>query len=168
MAQPSQEQEEEQVIPRRGEGRERRFRGRLQGEGFQQRREQQRRRLERARNMAQKLLQDPHAPEDIKAKARRLNELLTKRESLEREVEEKRQDFLRAHRQDVEELRRLREQGEPHRQKLRAAREKAKAENQPLIQEMRRTTQEARTIAQEIRREYQGRRGGRREGGVEE
>ncbi|MGH7964021.1 MAG: hypothetical protein ACRERD_19740 [Candidatus Binatia bacterium] len=162
-AQPSQRQGEEQFLPRSHEGREPRFRRGLRGEGMQQRREQQRRRLAHARNMAQRLLEDAHTPEDIKAKARRLEELLAKRERLEREVEGKRQDFLRTHRQDVEELRRLREQGEPHRRNLRAAREKARAEHQPLIQEMRRTTQEAREIAREIRSQYQGQRGGKSE-----
>lgn len=165
MAQPSQGQGEEQFISRSGEEGEPRFRRRLRGEGWQQRREQQRRRLERARTMAQKLLDDSNTPEDVRAKARRLDELLTKRERLQQEVESKRQDFLRAHSQDVEELRRLREQGEPYRRNLRAAREKARAENQPLIQEMRRTTQEAREIAQDLRQQYRGRRGANKEWG---
>jgi len=168
LAQPFQRQGEQQFIPRSSEDGEPRFRRKLRREGMAQRREQQNRRLERARAMAQKLLQDPNTPEDVKAKARCLDELLTKRERLQQEVESKRQDFLGAHSQDVEGLRRLREQGEPYRQNLRTAREKARADNQPLIQEMRRTTQEAREIAQDLRQQYRGQHGANKEWGKKE
>lgn len=170
-AQPFQRRAEEQFIPRQPLGRPDfpeegpaeedppGFRGRPRREDFQQHREEQRRHLERARHMARRLLENPNTLQDIKAKARRLNELLTKREDLERDLDGKRQDFLRAHRQELDELRRLYERGELLRQNLRSAREKAMAENLPTLQEMRRTTQEAREIAREIRRQYQGRRG---------
>ncbi|MBI3304161.1 MAG: hypothetical protein HYZ72_19020 [Deltaproteobacteria bacterium] len=171
VAQPLPRRGEEQFVPRQPLPRPNlpevgpeeeggpRFRGRLRGEGFEQRREERRRRLERARNMAYRLLDNPNTPEDIKAKARRLTELLNKREDLERKIDGKRQDFLRAHRQELDELRQLQERGEILRQNLRSAREKAIAEDLPTIQEMRRVTEEARDTAQEIRRQYQGRRG---------
>jgi hypothetical protein len=108
--------------------------------------------------MARRLLADPNTPEDVRAKARQLDALLTKRENLERELDDKRRAFLQAHRQELDELRRLHERGEILRQNLRSAREKAMAENLPIIQEMRRTTEEARETAREIRRWYQDRR----------
>jgi hypothetical protein len=132
--------------PRRGAG--------FLGERFEQRREQRRQRIERARQMARRLLEDPNTPADVKAKARRLDSLLTEREALENELVAKRQDFLRDHRQDLDELRQLRERAEVLRQNLRSAREKARAENLPKIQEMRRLTDEARRTAQELRQQY--------------
>lgn len=138
--------------------------GRQRGKDFQQRREQMHQRFEQAHIMAQKLLENPNTPDDIKAKARRLNELLEKRERLERDIDGKRQEFLQTHQQDIDALRRLQEQGEPYRQNLRSARDKVKTENQPLIDEMRRTTQEVRETARDIRREYRGRGGTREEG----
>jgi len=138
-----------------------RWPGGLREGDFEQRREERQRRIERARNMARRLLQDPNTPADVKAKARRLDELLTKREGLERELDGKRQDFLRAHSQELDELRQLRERGEILRQNLRSAREKAIAENMTTIQEMRHITEEARETAQEIRQQYRSQRGGR-------
>lgn len=176
LAQPFQRRGEEQFIPRQPlppqgtpqEGGERdsppRWPRGLREEGVEQRREERRQRIERAHIMARRLLQDPDTPADIKAKARRLDELLTKRENLERELDDKRQDFLRAHGQELEELRQLRERGETLRQNLRSAREKVIAENMPAIQEMRRITEEARETAQDIRQQYRGQRGGRSEG----
>lgn len=169
IAQPAQESREESLsrpdFPPRGmrEGRPG-WGGRRRGRDFQQRREQMRQRLEQARTMAQKLLENPNTPDDIKAKAHRLNELLDKRERLDREIDGKRQEFLRTHQQDIDALRRLQEQGERHRQNLRSAREKMKTENQPLIDEMRRTTREAREVARDIRLEYRGRGGNKQEG----
>src|SRR5262249_9522969 len=58
--------------------------GRGRGSEF---REEQRRHLEHARDMAQRLLDDPSTPDEIKAKARRLTELLNKRESLVRDLD---------------------------------------------------------------------------------
>ena len=121
-------------------------------------REEQRRRLEHARDMAQRLLDDPSTPDEIKAKARRLTELLSKRESLARDLDGKRQSFLQEHAQDVAELRQLRERGEVIRQRLRTAREQVISENLPAIQEMRRTTQDARKVAVELRGYYRQRR----------
>jgi hypothetical protein len=144
----------------RGEGFRRR-RGWLSEEGIEQRRALRQQRLDRARTIARRLLEDPNTPADVKTKAQRLNELLTKRENLEHNLQGKRQDFLQAHRQELEELRQLRERADVIRQDLRAAREKATAENLSEIQEMRRVTQEARETAQEIRQYYRGRRGGR-------
>jgi len=177
LAQPFQQRGGEQFVPRQAfpqqdmpeQGVERRPRwpGGLRREGFTQGREERRRRIERARTMAYRLLEDPNAPADIKAKARRLDELLTRRENLERELNDKRQDFLRAHSQELEELRQLRERGEILRQNLRSAREKAIAENMSAIQEMRRVTEEARETAQEIRQQYRSQRGGR-SGGPED
>lgn len=120
-------------------------------------REEQRRRLERAREMAQRLLDNPSTPNEIKAKARQLTELLGKRESLARDLDGKRQSFLQEHGQDLDELRQLRERGEVIRQRLRAAREKVISDNLPTIQEMRRTTQEARNVASELRLYYRQR-----------
>lgn len=170
LAQPFQRLGEQQFIPRQPfphpdrpeddleEERLPRFRGRPRGDDFQQRREEYHRRAERARYMARRLLADPNTPEDVRAKARQLDALLTKRENLERELDDKRRAFLQAHRQELDELRRLHERGEILRQNLRSAREKAMAENLPIIQEMRRTTEEARETAREIRRWYQDRR----------
>ncbi|HKA55144.1 MAG TPA: hypothetical protein VKJ47_15940 [Candidatus Binatia bacterium] len=121
-------------------------------------REEQRRLLERARDMAQRVLDDPSAPDEVKAKARRLTELLDKRESLVRDLGGKRQSFLQEHAQDIAQLRQLREQGEVIHQRLRAAREQMVAENLPVIQEMRRTTQDARKVAVELRGYYHQRR----------
>ena len=120
-------------------------------------REERRRRLERARDMAQRLLGDPSTPDEIKAKARRLTELLGKRESLMRDLDGKRQSFLQEHGRDIDELRQLREQGEVIRQRLRAARGQVVSENLPIIQEMHRTTQDARDVAVELRGYYRQR-----------
>jgi len=120
--------------------------------------EEQQRRLQRARDMAQRLLDDPNTPKEIKAKARQLTELLDKREGLARDLDGKRQSFLQEHGQELVELRQLRERGEVIRQGLRAAREKVIAENLPAIQEMTRTTQDAHNIAGEIRNYYIQRR----------
>jgi len=164
---------EEQVAPRRpfqrprptedeptGEGTQRRGGG-LFGQGFEQRREQRRQRIERARQMARRLLDDPNTPADVKAKARRLDELLTERDKLEGELVIKRQGFLHDHQPELSELRQLRERAEVLRQNLRSSREKAIAENLPKIQEMRRLTDEARQTAQELRQQYRGMRSGR-------
>jgi len=104
--------------------------------------------------MAQRLLDNPSTPDEIKTKARRLTELLGKRENLARDLDGKRQSFIQEHGQDLDELRQLREQGEVIRQRLRAAREKVISDNLPAIQEMRRTTQEARAVAGELRFYY--------------
>ncbi|HJY80778.1 MAG TPA: hypothetical protein VKK81_06805 [Candidatus Binatia bacterium] len=120
-------------------------------------REEQRRRLERARDMAQRLLDNPNTPDDIKAKARQLTELLDKRENLVRDLDGKRQSFLQEHGPDIDELRQLRERGEVIRQKLRVARETVISENLPTLQEMRRTTREARDTALELRNYYRQR-----------
>jgi hypothetical protein len=125
-----------------------------------QMREQRRRQVEQAREMAQRLLENPNTPDEVKAKARQLTELLNKREGIERDLDTKRQDFIREHGQDLDELRQLREQGERIQQRLRVAREKAISENLPAIQEMQRTTQEARNLAMELRHYYRRRRGG--------
>lgn len=107
--------------------------------------------------MAQRLLDNPSTPNEIKAKARQLTELLGKRESLARDLDGKRQSFLQEHGQDLDELRQLRERGEVIRQRLRAAREKVISDNLPTIQEMRRATQEARNVASELRLYYRQR-----------
>jgi uncharacterized protein (DUF3084 family) len=107
--------------------------------------------------MAQRLLDNPSTPDEIKIKARRLSELLGKRENLVQDLDGKRQSFLQEHGQDLDELRQLRERGETIRQRLRAAREKVISDNLPAIQEMRRTTQEARNVASELRFYYRQR-----------
>lgn len=169
VAQPMQPGGGEQVIPpksplspdipggERGEGWSPRFRRRPGRGGRPEVREEQRRRLERAREMAQRLLDNHSTPDEIKTKARRLTELLGKRENLARDLDGKRQSFIQEHGQDLDELRQLREQGEVIRQRLRAAREKVISDNLPAIQEMRRTTQEARDVAGELRFYYRQR-----------
>lgn len=169
VAQPMQPGGGEQFIPpksppstdipggERGEGRSPRPRRRPGREGGPVGREEQRRRLERAGEMAQRVLDNPSTPNEIKAKARQLTELLGKRESLARDLDGKRQSFLQEHGQDLDELRQLRERGEVIRQRLRAAREKVISDNLPTIQEMRRTTQEARNVASELRLYYRQR-----------
>jgi len=167
---------EEQFAPRRpfqrprlaedeptGEEAQRRRQGGLFGQGFEQRREQHRQRIERAHNMARRLLDDPNTPAEVKTKARRLDSLLTERDALEDELVAKRQGFLRNHKQELDELRQLRERAEVLRQNLRSSREKAISENLPKIQEMRRLTDEARQTAQELRQQYRGMRGGQDE-----
>lgn len=142
----------------------RRGRGRFRGEGMGQRRalrQQRQQRIDRARAMARRLLEDPGTSAEVKAKAQRLEDLLTKRDDLERDLQGKRQDFMQAHGQELEELHQLRERAQAIRQNLRTAREKAITENLPKIQEMRRVTQEARETAQEIRQQYRGMRGER-------
>lgn len=133
-------------------------RGKFSPEDFQQRREERRRRVERARNMTSRLLQNPDTPEDAKTQARRLSELLDRWDRLEQKLSGKRQEFLRNHQQEIDELRQLQERAERLRHGLRDAREKVMADNVADIQEMRRVTQEARDIAQELRQQYQGRR----------
>jgi hypothetical protein len=123
---------------------------------FQQRRAERRRRLERARMMADRLLAHPNAPVEVKAKARRLAELLNKRESIEQRLESKRQAFLREHQAEIDELRQLHDRAERLRNTLRDAREKAMADNLSDIQEMRRVTEEARETAQQLRQQFQG------------
>jgi hypothetical protein len=132
-------------------------RGPLRGD-FQQRREERHRRIERAREMANQLLENPNTPNDVKAKARRLSDLLSKRDRLEQQLEGKRQSFLHDHQAEINELRQLQERAEQLRGKLRSARGQALNDNLADIQEMRRTTQEARDIAQELRQQYQERR----------
>lgn len=144
-----------------------RFRRRPGTRGFLGNREERQRRLERTRILAQRLLDDPSTPEEVKTKARRLTELLSERETLERSLEGQRQNFLQEHSQDLDELRQLRERGEVIRQRLRAAREKALAENLPALQEMRRTTREARDLASDLRQYYRPGRGNRRPGTFE-
>jgi len=139
-----------------------RFRRRPGRGGGPEFREEQRRRLERARDMAQRLLDNPSTPDEIKTRARRLTDLLSKREGLARDLDGKRQSFIQEHGQDLDELRQLRERGEVIRQRLRAAREKVIADNLPTIQEMRRTTQEARDTAFNLRTYYRQRWGGQR------
>jgi hypothetical protein len=131
-----------------------RFRRRPGREGRPESREEQRRLLERARDMAQRLLDNPNTPNEVKDKARQLTELLSKREALLRDLNSKRQSFVQEHGQDLDELRQLRDRGEVIRQRLRAAREKVIADNLPTIQEMRRTTQEARDTALNLRTYY--------------
>jgi hypothetical protein len=109
--------------------------------------------------MARRLLDNPNTPAEVKTKARRLDSLLAERTALEDELVAKRRDFLRDHRQELDELRQLRERAEVLRQNLRSSREKAIADNLPKIQEMRRLTNEARQTAQELRQQF--RRGGR-------
>ncbi len=121
VAQPMQPGGGEQFIPpksppstdipggERGEGRSPRFRRRPRGGGGPEAREEQRRRLERAREMAQRLLDNPSTSGEIKAKARQLTDLLGKREGLARDLDGKRQSFLQEHGQDIDELRQLRE-----------------------------------------------------------
>jgi hypothetical protein len=123
-------------------------------EGRQAAREDPQQRMSRARDLAQRLLDNPNTPEEIKTKARRLTELLKKREDLMRDLDGKRQSFLQEHSEDLAELRQLREQGEVIRQRLHAAREKVIAENQPAITELRHTTQAARDIAVDLRGDY--------------
>jgi len=165
FAQSPPQQGEQEFAPRRpfaaendGEegfrGNRPRRRARFLGEQFEQRRELRRQRVERARQMTRRLLDDPNTPAEVKAKARRLNGLLAERETLEDELVAKRRDFLRDHRQELDELRQLRERAEVLRQNLRSSREKAIAENLPKIQEMRRLTNEARQTAQELRQQY--------------
>ncbi|MGE0821494.1 MAG: hypothetical protein AB7G75_31965 [Candidatus Binatia bacterium] len=132
-------------------------------ERFEQRREARQQKIQRARNLARRLLVNPNTPADVRAKAQHLDELLTKRESLANELIAKRQQFLDAHREELEELRQLRERSERIRQNLRAAREKVLAENMPQIQEVRRLTKETRETAQDIRQQYRGMRGQPRE-----
>jgi hypothetical protein len=109
--------------------------------------------------MARRLLDDPNTPAEVKTKARRLESLLAERDTLEDELVAKRRDFLRDHRQELDELRQLRERAEVLRQNLRSSREKVISENLSKIQEMRRLTNEARQTAQELRQQY--RRSGR-------
>ena len=123
-------------------------------ERFEQRREIRRQRIEHARQMSHRLLDDPNTPAEVKEKARRLDGLLTEHDKLEDELVAKRRDFLRDHQQELDELRQLRERAEVLRQNLRSSREKAIAENLPKIQELRRLTDEARKIAQELRQQY--------------
>jgi hypothetical protein len=145
-----------------------RFRRRPGIRGLPGNREERQRRLERARVLAQRLLDDPSTPDEVKTKARRLTDLLSQRETLERSLEGQRQNFLQEHSQDLEELRQLRERSEVIRQRLRAARERALAENLPTLQEMRRTTQEARDLAIDLRQYYRPGRGNRRPGTLDE
>src|SRR5262245_40777679 len=171
LAQPSRPGGQEQFIapsrpltspeiPEGGarEGWRPRFRSGPGREGKQRNPEEQQLRLQRARDIAQRLLADPNTPDEMKAKARQLTELLSKREDLARDLDGKRQSFVQEHSQELTELRQLRERGEVIRQGLRAAREKVVAENLPTIQEMTRTTQEAHNMALEIRNYYVQRR----------
>jgi len=112
--------------------------------------------------MAQRLLDNPNTPNEVKDKARQLTELLSKREALLRDLNSKRQSFIQEHGQDLDELRQLRDRGEVIRQRLRAAREKVIADNLPTIQEMRRTTQEAFDTALNLRTYYRQRWRGQR------
>jgi hypothetical protein len=139
------------------EGQAPQFHRRPEGERGPEFRQEQRSRLEHAQGLAQRLLDDPSTPDEIKAKARRLVELLSKREGLVRDLDSKRQSFIQEHGQDLEELRQLRERGEVVRQRLRAGREKVISDNLPAIKEMHRTTQEARDVAGDLRGYYRQR-----------
>jgi hypothetical protein len=123
-------------------------------EGRQEAREDSQQRMNRARDLAQRLVDNPNTPDEVKTKARRLTELLGKRDDLMRDLDGKRQSFLQEHSEDLAELRQLREQGEVIRKRLHAAREKVIADNQPAITELRHTTQAARDIATDLRGYY--------------
>jgi len=144
------------VTPQGGapEGWAPRFPRGLGREQKQEAREESQQRMNRARDLAQRLLDNPNTPDEVKTKARRLTELLGKREGLMRDLDGKRQSFLQEHGEDLAELRQLREQGEVIRQRLHAAREKVIAENQPAITELRHTTQGARDLAVDLRGYY--------------
>lgn len=159
---PSLPQESPFDLPLEGDtpdllGERPRRRGPLRGD-FQQRREERHRRLERARAMVDHLLASPNVSAEVKTKARRLSDVLDKHERLERQLEEKRQAFLRNHQPEIDELRQLQERAERLRSKLRSAREQAMNDNRSDLQEMRRTTQEARDLALELRQQFQEQR----------
>jgi len=122
------------------------------------RQRQRQRRLQQAREMTRRLIYDPNTSVFIRERAQRLNSTLTRIEDLERELGDKRREFLLQHQAEREELRELKARMERIRQKLEAAREQAKADNLAKLQEIKRSTQEARTLAQELRRHYRSQR----------
>ena len=117
---------------------------------------QRQRRLQQAREMARRLILDPNSSAAIREQAHRLDSTLTRIEALERELRNKREEFLRQHQAERAELRELKARMERIRQNLKAAREQAKADNLAKLHEIKRSTQEARTLAQELRRHYRG------------
>ena len=125
----------------------------------EQRAQKRQRRIRRGREMARRLMNDPNAPASIRERAQRLDNVLTRMEDLERELQNERKAFLQKHQAEREELRNLKERMEIIRQGLIAAREQAKADNLHKLQEIERSTKEARTLAQELRRHYRRQRG---------
>ena len=123
-----------------------------------QRTRQRQRRLQQARELARRLIYDPNTSAFIRERAQRLDSTLTRIEDLERELGNKRGEFLLQHQAEREELRELKARMERIRQNLKAAREQAKADNLAKLQEIKRSTQEARTLAQELRRHYRSQR----------
>ena len=104
--------------------------------------------------MARRLIHDPNTSAAIREQAQRLDSTLTRIEDLERELRNKREEFLLQHQAERAELRELKERMERIRQNLKAAREQAKADNLTKLHEIKRSTQEARTLAQELRSHY--------------
>ena len=117
---------------------------------------QRQRHLQQAREMARRLIHDPNSSAAIREQAQRLDSTLTRIEDLERELRNKREEFLLQHQAERAELRKLKERMERIRQNLKAAREQAKADNLTKLHEIKRSTQEARTLAQELRSHYRG------------
>ncbi len=124
----------------------------------EQRTRQRHRRLQQAREMARRLIYDPNSSAAIREQAQRLDSTLIRIEDLERELRNKREEFLLQHRAERKELSELKASMERIRHNLKAAREQAKADNLAKLHEIKRSTQEARTLAQELRRHYRGQR----------
>lgn len=124
----------------------------------EQRAQQRQQRLQRGREIARRLMNDPNAPASIKERAQRLDSTLIRVEDLERELQHARAAFLRQHQGERAELRGLKERMDRIRQDLKAAREQAKADNLSKLQEIKRSTEEARTLAQELRGYYRQQR----------
>ena len=124
----------------------------------EQRTRQRHRRLQQAREMARRLIYDPNSSAAIREQAQRLDSTLIRIEDLERELRNKREEFLLQHRAERKELSELKASMERIRHNLKVAREQAKADNLAKLHEIKRSTQEARTLAQELRRHYRGQR----------
>ena len=104
------------------------------------------------------MIYDPNSSAAIREQAQRLDSTLIRIEDLERELRNKREEFLLQHRAERKELSELKASMERIRHNLKAAREQAKADNLAKLHEIKRSTQEARTLAQELRRHYRGQR----------
>jgi len=109
----------------------------------------------RSWGMIERIRTDHTAPSEIRNRADRLEELLTRIDELESQLRAERQNFLRTHQEERNDLRRLRDRMEQIRHQLRSAREDAKIRNAGRLEELNRTINNARIQAQELRKYYQ-------------
>src|SRR5262249_41042312 len=108
-------------------------------------------RLERIRNTAERLLENPRTSDDVKAKAHRLLELADNWEDLRQKLDDSRAAFFRDNQKDIDELCQLWERAKTLRQTLKEKREKVMGDNRRTREDLERVKQEVYDIAESVR-----------------